>query len=233
MSRLTWTCFHTVRRRTSCWPAARSCSLPSRWPSACSGPRSRCGACLEHTATVRLQQGHTSSKVNFPFLECIHGWGWRSYSNMPWLHWLTGFAASVSVGGLGALEGEDTCQAVCWTWTACGELCVDTLTGSQSRGLKGGQVVLVSLVTSCPLIFSQVYTIHLSLGRTRVSLTCNQQEQQKLGHIFSRDHPLSFLAHKQTLIGLNTTTLLQERTDQELTPSNVMNVILIGSAILF
>lgn len=85
---------------------------------------------------------------------------------------LTGFAAAVFVCCLGALQNAtghkfDLRRQVLLLFNTM----IRKLTGSQSRGLYGGQVVFVSLVIRCPLTSSQVYCTHLSSGGMYVSFT--------------------------------------------------------------
>lgn len=79
---------------------------------------------------------------------------------------LTGLAATIFVCCLSALQ--DTTGHVVDVSLGRFYCCTvnSKLTGSQSRGLYGGQEVFVSLVIRCPLTFSQVYCTHLSSGGT-------------------------------------------------------------------
>lgn len=157
---LTLRSFHSVQSSRS---GSKLCSY-SRWPQwpfpRC-GPRRRSAPCLKHSTIRALAGAPRTHRGSRKTGDCAQ---------------LTGLAAAVLVCCLSALRdatghmvdislGRVYCCAV-----------KRKLTGSQSRGLYGGQEVFVSLVMRCPLTFSQVYCTHLSSGGTYVSFTCGNRK---------------------------------------------------------
>lgn len=76
------------------------------------------------------------------------------------------------------LSASKTSSSVCTSQTLCNlqdlqhpSESVVSVPGSQSSGLKGGQTLTISVVTSVSLILSQVYLTQESSGETYVSLT--------------------------------------------------------------